>query len=588
MKTETIKPENRYDRPEVKNRALCMLAALILIVGGGGIGAVSAQTGGDQVVINSGDWIDVYTGICHANLHGMDSYFVTGQTQGHTLARVMDPPTKAVTLIESDIIPIMPGYQDYLESEGFTISKVIKSAGGRKLALELGRESGTTRFIVIDDAYGYNAISVAPYSIVSTSWVIFADRENINEVNNFLRGRTVSGVTIVGQVDRSVSENLARYNPEIINEKNDRFRNNIAVVDRYLAVKPSNEVIITNGEFIEEEIMSGRTPVIFINRNSASDTTLDYVKESSFVGGTIIGNDLANAVKILKDQTGLVFFIKLGQGRGGTGGGFSGGVEALDMFNLPKYEFDVTILSGNYNTMTNSVNIEYGNLGSMGAFGKGTVDLYADDKLLTTIGDTEPFFLSPETTTGRAYQTALDAAVMSGKTLRAHVFLEYGESSGSLTEAIETDILLGTTNFSDSSRLHIIRAVYNTQLEQFSVVLTNPGNTRCFASAEVELSIEGRPEFVSLGIPAEVTDETTLKGRFRLTPADLAENPTVRVHVHYGEHENMRINSLTEEHALEVYGGINELPIVPILVSVISILVVLLGGAVLFVRKKNE
>jgi len=61
-----------------------------------------------------------------------------------------------------------------------------------------------------------------------------------------------------------VLDALSRFVPEIINENGDRFLNNIAIVKKYREISPSKQVILTNGEFIEQEIMSGAEPVIFI------------------------------------------------------------------------------------------------------------------------------------------------------------------------------------------------------------------------------------------------------------------------------------------------------------------------------------
>ena len=39
-----------------------------------------------------------------------------------------------------------------------------------------------TNFVILDDSYGYNSISVAPYATASKSWVLFADRNNIDDI----------------------------------------------------------------------------------------------------------------------------------------------------------------------------------------------------------------------------------------------------------------------------------------------------------------------------------------------------------------------------------------------------------------------
>ena len=73
---------------------------------------------------------------------------------------------------------------------------------------------------------------------------------------------------IYGNVDREVKNTLAKYNPEIINKEGDRFLNNIEIV-KISEIKHSKQAVLTNGEFIEQEIMSGSEPVVFIGTNNA-------------------------------------------------------------------------------------------------------------------------------------------------------------------------------------------------------------------------------------------------------------------------------------------------------------------------------
>jgi hypothetical protein len=351
-----------------------------------GIGAVSAQPAEaeEQIVINSADWIDVYSATCYANLNGQDSKFVTSTAQGKVLSSVLDR-SKPVHLFQSSKEPILAGYKSYLESEGFTVSAVTTSDSGKKLNIELAELIDTTKFIILDDSYGYNALSVGAYSIASKSYVLFADSDNIDVVYDFLRGRAPE-IIIYGHVDRAVREKLREFNPEII-DHGDRFEDNLAIVDKFVQLKPSTQVVLTNGEFIEEEIMSGREPVIFIGRDIVPEEVVEYVKGSDFKSGVVIGNELIGSATRLKDRTNISVFIKFGLGRA-TEGGFAL-PEPLDMFYLPRYELSLDIVSGNYNTKTKIVEIIYQNLGETGAFAKATnISIFATNETIATgVGD---------------------------------------------------------------------------------------------------------------------------------------------------------------------------------------------------------
>ena len=556
------------------NKRIAILAVLAIFVFG--VGPVYAQSAdAEQIVVNSGDWIDVYSAMCYANLNGLESKFVNSPAQGKTIVSVLDP-SKLVYLIQSANDPIIAGYKSNLESEGFTVSSVTTSDSGKELNLALAEKVDTAKYIIIDDSYGYNAISVAPYSIASHSCVLVADSENIDEVYTFLKGRTVEDVIIYGRVDREVREKLGEFNPEII-DNGDRFKDNLAIVDKYVALKSPTQIVLTNGEFIEDAIMSGNEPVIFLGRNVVPEDVVEYVKAHGFNTGVVIGNDLTGAATRLKDRTDMSIFIKFGQGRS-TEGGFAI-PEVLDMFYLPYYELSLDIVSGNYNVKTKTVEIVYQNPGKTGAFAKATIDISAGDESVATIGDDEPFFIDTATKFGRAY--GADLSEWADDELQAHIYLEYGETRKSLTELVEKDLILGLLEFDDQSKLSVTSVKYDTKLERLMLDLKNTGQVTCYADAWVELKIEGESEPVMF-TPTEIKGETELSKRIKLSPADLAENPTVGVHIRYGERSDMRLKTIDEVHPLTVVSGY---PVAIIAAAVL--VVVIIVGLLLWKRRKK-
>ena len=200
----------------------------------------------------------------------------------------------------------------------------------------------------------------------------------------------------------------------------------------------------------------------------------------------------------------------------------------------------------------------------------------------------EPFFIETETKFGRAYEADLTEWVAKAKELRAHVYLEYGENRKSLTEVVEKDIILGILEFDDRSALSVTGVTYNTRLERLMLDLKNTAPVTCYADAEVELEIEGEPEYVRFTpTPAEIKDETVLSERIKLTPADLAENPTVWVHIRYGERPDMRIKNIDEEHPLTVVSGypIERIAVVAVLAAAVIVIII---GLLLWRRRRKK
>jgi hypothetical protein len=183
----------------------------------------------------------------YANLRGMPAAFITDAPHATALPNYLDK-NPDVLLIESETSPFFANYEGTLTTEGFVVSETYKSLGGVEANLHFIRElPDITNFIVLDDSYGYNAISVAPYAV---------------------------------------------YDPEII-DYGDRFDNNIAIAKKYQDISEVSQIVFTNGEFIENEIMSGREPVLFIGTNVIPEQTVNYLNGSGIETGVVIGHRYA-------------------------------------------------------------------------------------------------------------------------------------------------------------------------------------------------------------------------------------------------------------------------------------------------------
>jgi hypothetical protein len=362
---------------------------------------------GEQVVINSGDWRDVYSSIIYANMRGIPSQFITDAPHATALPNYLDRDPD-ILLVESETSPFLVNYEGTLTTKGFVVSETYKSPGGVEANLHfIGELPDVTNFIVLDDSYGYNAISVASYAVKSRSWVLFVDHENIDEISGFLNGRTVDDLLIYGRVDRQVTESLSIYNPEII-DYGDRFDNNIAIVEKYQNISKASQIVFTNGEFIENEIMSGREPVLFIGTNVIPDQTVNYLNGSGIETGVVIGNALTDAASMITARTDMHVFIKFGQGRAG-GDSFSL-VEALDEFPLPKYELVTSVVSVNYNQGTGELEVVYKNDANVDIFSKSSVSVFISGTQVAAVGDEEPILIFEGDTFGVSYDCPEPAA----------------------------------------------------------------------------------------------------------------------------------------------------------------------------------
>jgi len=306
--------------------------------------AYAAEPG--QVIVNSEDWKDVYSTMLYGSLSGRSVNFLVSNKHA-TLILEAIPQNTHLWAISSKKVPFVAGYKAIMESKGYSAEEFTYD----NVNLEIAKLLDVQNFIVMDDSYGYNAISAAPYAVVTNSYVLFSDRANIGEVARFLEGRQVKKMLIYGHVDREVKDALSTYNPEIINKEGDRFLNNIEIVKRYKQIKGANQVILTNGEFIEKELMSGAEPVVFIGTNNVPNVIRDYIKGSDIQVGVLIGNELVGTATFIRRQLGISVFVKFAQGARAQKGAISQ-VEALDMFYLPVYTLNLEVVSLRYNQAT--------------------------------------------------------------------------------------------------------------------------------------------------------------------------------------------------------------------------------------------
>lgn len=556
-------------------RKLIFIILLLLILN---TGYANAQQAG-QVVINSADWGDVYSAVMYANFNNMPYFFAISEPHARVIPQYLNKNLD-VRLFESESVPYLVNYKNIIEQGGLTVVDETKSTDGRDLNLKLANELDINRFIIVDDHYGYNAISAAPYAAKSGSWVLFANRDNIDEVNDFLNGRNVEKILIYGHVDRAVKDDLNGFDPEIIDEGN-RFDDNLAIVSKFIKLSPTDSVILSNGEFIEGAIMSGDSPVIFIGANTVPAQVIEFVKSNDIKGSTLIGNELVGSGQVLKDATGISVIVKFGQGRQVTGE--MSLIEDLDKFYLPRYELSLDAVSAQYNEATKQLEIIYRNDADMGEFFKSSVGIMAGDERVGTVGDDTARYIESNSDSGRTYDIDLTAYARSSD-LSAIVTSEFGEAPGSLNLLLTKILDITLISVEDDSKISVSGVNYDKGTQRLELTVENTGSVPCYVSPSITMLIEGDEEILRLGnsIPIEVGEKQTVSTRVELTRADLADNPEVPIHADYGERSEILVKNLDEILPLNVTGGIST----GLLLAVFALLLII-AAAVVWSRRKT-
>ncbi|HLC49891.1 MAG TPA: hypothetical protein VJI97_00515 [Candidatus Nanoarchaeia archaeon] len=498
---------------------------------------VSAQEIPDRILSNSEDWRDVYSVVLYGNLIGSTSGFLVSDRHA-TLILNSIPAGSNVLAVSSKKIPYVVGYKNLLQGKGYTADEWVFDNVNLELAKKL---STINNYIVIDDSYGYNAVAVAPYAVVTKSYVIFADKDNYRDVDSFLGTKKIGKLVIYGNVDREVKNALAKYNPETINKEGDRFLNNIEIVKKYQEIKHSKQAVLTNGEFIEQEIMSGSEPIVFIGTNNVPDAVKEYIQGSDIQVGVLIGNELVGTATTIRRQLGISVFVKFAQGARDPQGAISQ-VEALDMYYLPLYSIKLEVVSIKYNKATNKLEVTLKNPGEQAAYFIGSYGIDGPDGSKQTVGDIGAIFIDGGETKTMVY----DVDAIAEGAISVDVFVIYGESKGSLEKEIRSRLDVQSVRVLDECDVTLSQdetMSFSKRSKYFGIEVENTGGVDCYVDAELidvvvagqknNFAMEGGAQLVSAG------SKKTLKVKVdSLEEEDLADNEKVKLRVYYGEREN--------------------------------------------------
>lgn len=541
----------------------------------------------ERIIVNSADWTDVYSGVLYANLKGIPNYFLTSPRHATLIPYSIPKSVDRIEIITSRTNPFASGYKALLEIEGYKQVDEIRTSN---INLDLLDElPEITKFIIIDDSYGYNSISVAPYAVLANYYVLFADRGTIGQVTNVLEDRQVDDIIIYGQVDRQVKSALEEYNPEIINT-GDRFDNNIEIVKKFqdtyskLKGEPRKQAILNNGEFIESSLMAGNDPVLFIGFSNVPEQVREYIADSPLEVGTLVGNELIGTATFIRRQTGLSVFVKFGQGSR-TPQTSIAQVEDLDRFPIPRFGLNLDIVAVSLNTATNNLEITYQNKAQIGTYFTSLAILLRDDDSSFTVPDEG----STDFVDANDFKTIIydlmdedgNQIELTGENLNAHITTIYGESPKSLEQTLIANVSVTRISVFDSAEIEIIDVAFRKTGSKFLIKVKNIGEVDAYATAElIDLFINGELVTISADdvIKLKSGQTKTLVVTTEMTEEDIPENPEVKVRVIYGEREN----ALTKQKQATFAFKFATPNLYPYIILVLIVILLLL----IFLRKK--
>ena len=533
-----------------------MKAKILFLIGIGllilAMCSVSAQT--DMVVIDSADGKDVYSGIVYANTIDADFRFLVSTAKKNAFTASLDRTNKNVYLIESKDNAYVINYKSALEDANFSVSLDV-SESGDATNLALARKSPAKKFIVIDDTYGYNAISVVPYASITKSYVLFADKERVDDVYSFLKERNPEDVLIYGYVDSEVKDKLKEFNLEIL-DKEDRFDNNIEIVKKYREINPKEQVILTDGTFLELGMLTGDDPIVLLGADVVPNQVADYIKDTDIRVGVLVGNLLTQPAgylrDTLRDKYGKNFSVIVRFGKGMPG--ISGTIETLDMLPLPVFPLKLYVVDANYNDLTKKLEVTYKNNATTFAYFKPTITVNVGGER-KTMGDEEPVFIAEGESMGREYGLDLSAYDVREANVTAKTYVEYGESPRSLEKVVEKEFLIAVISKEDTSALDVESLAYDPDAKQIVLTIKNTGGVKVYFRTQFNLNLAGgartfkKDEIESLNAGGSIG---MMFSGIELSKEDIEANKAVKVLINFGDREAFLTKTLEKKVTLQL------------------------------------
>ncbi len=534
----------------------------------------------DHVIANSEKWTDVYSSMMYAHLQKVGSDFLVSTQHAPILLNGIQKE-KRIMVVTSDDRPYVFNYPDLIESRGFPEVQEISSDN---LNTELIRDlPDVNNFVVVGDSFGYNSLAVAPYAVKTNAWVFLANRNNVYEIDSILSRRNINNLLIYGFVDQEVTSTLSKYNPEIINT-GDRFEDNIEIVKKYLKLNPTEQTILTNGEFIEREIMSGSEPVLFTGKENVPPIISDYLKNSEIEVGVLIGNDLVGAAQNIKESSGIYVMVKFARSARAPDTGIAA-VEGLDLFPVPSPNMQLILHSVKYNQASSQLEVTYQSNSNIPVYFKGTITIDVNGER-KKVGDLDPIFIAPGDFKTIIYPLELTKT----DNVVAEVYTLYGETPSSLEKILSQTMEISAVNVIDACKLQksdVKSVKYSRQKESIIVSIKNPHEVDCWVDLELtDISIGFSKKTLGTGGSTRITAGNTKKIYIEqeLTDTDLENNKFVDMTVLSGEREDSLVHTLKDNFELTI----ESFAFITYAIIGLIILIVALVVIIIVVKRRQE
>lgn len=553
---------------------LFLIATLVLIA------PFQAFAEGEEkhFIVNSRDWHDVYSGGIFSALMNYDYHYAIEETQSLEILQILDRNINDVILLTPEGNSFISGYRTSIQTQGFNIEQEITNSDFVDNNLELARLSGVDSFVLVDDTYGYNAISVGPYAVRTNSFVIFVNENNVDDVIDVIDG--ASSVLAYGPLDLSARDALTPYITETINERS-KYKNNVKILDKISEIEPIELVALTNGNILEPELIDGNKPIIFIGTDVVPDGTTEFIEEKNVRVGVLIGEGLHFNARQIREDTGIEVYIKFAKG-------INQVKKALDIMFVNQYNLNVNVNDAIYDQENGQIQVRIVNQEDNFAYALISVQIVQDGEVIAILGDESIDFLSGQETLTKLFDFELDP----NGNYTINTIIRYGEDEFSLERELETDTPLNIVNFDDNSLIEILEVTYDKDSNRFNILVENKRDQNVFALSKITgLSIGTElNNLASKETEIGPLGTRTIRILAELDEEDFLDNPTVDISTFYGKESKRLVRVINSDYQYTFENSLDSLIPVAIGAGVVALtaLVIVLTKSLIFGSRKTH
>ena len=496
-----------------------------------------------DLIANSYDWRDVYTIMIYSHYLNRTFHFVNNLGEAEILSMTLHKHQHQ-KIFESKTNSVVKNFQKFLHLRGFSSLSTEYFTDYKTLQFDLYRRVNERikGFIVVNDRFGYDAISVTPYALINNYWVFFYSPQIEYHLVSLLNSER-KPVIFYGEFFTKPWVDL-HTNYTVIN-RNSFMGNNKAILE--LLAKQTNLskswLVVCNGKYLGEGYLLEKMPVTFTEQ--PVDFVVNWCEKNGVRLVEVVGPENVRFGQSILDSSNRTIGVVVRAARTFTGSSLLRGKKFV-LRMLPVDEPTASIQIGEiyYNIPSKSLIINIKNNGNIGTY-------YYLSGIGTFYGEKEsfPFYVPVLHYLPAGKEVSISIPLnLSEVPEKVELLLLYGYEFP-LKKYGETTIFNVTKDLTvDNSSIQLVSLYYDYYRHKLSLVLENNGSvpTNCFGEV-YDFNFLGENRTLFFG-PAKIDSgkTITLSLPIRLEQSDLFNNSKLVVRIYYGENSNKMMKQLTE------------------------------------------